>query len=70
MFNAVQPLSTISEEAVKNKQRMQENDSCGKVIYFELFGENCIKIITTGQDFRVNLYEFLLLGRKFKPKFK
>jgi hypothetical protein len=30
---------------------MGENDRCGKVIYFELYGENCMKIITTGQIF-------------------
>jgi len=53
---------------------MWENNSCGKVIYFELFGEKCMKIIITGQIFlsnyelsrflknQVNLYEFFLLG--------
>jgi hypothetical protein len=53
---------------------MRENNSCGEVINFELFGENCIKIITTGQTFllnynyqsfqnnQVNLYEFFILG--------
>jgi hypothetical protein len=33
---------------------MQEKDRCGKVIYFELYGENCVKIITTGQIFLSN----------------
>jgi hypothetical protein len=43
----VKPLSIVSEKTVKNKQ-MWENERSRKVIYFELFGENCIKIITTG----------------------
>jgi hypothetical protein len=33
---------------------MWENVSCGKVIYFELFVENCMEIITTGQIFLSN----------------
>jgi hypothetical protein len=53
---------------MKNKQWMWK--ICEKVIYFELFGENCMKIIVTGQimnyqgfqNNQVNLYEFFLLG--------
>jgi hypothetical protein len=30
------------------------SDRCGKVIYFELIGENCMKIIITGQIFLSN----------------
>jgi hypothetical protein len=47
---------------------MQENDSYGKVIYFELFGENCMKIITTGQFFLTNykLSSFLKQPGKFE----
>jgi hypothetical protein len=30
---------------------MWENDRCGKVIYFELFGENFMEIISTGAIF-------------------
>jgi hypothetical protein len=50
MFNTVKPPPIVSERTVKNKlhytgkQKMQE-------IYLELFGENCTKIITTGQIF-------------------
>jgi hypothetical protein len=55
MFNTVKPLSIVSERS-KNKQ-MQENVRYGKVIYFELFGENCMKIVTAGQVFLSN-YEF------------
>jgi hypothetical protein len=54
IFNAVKPLSIISEGTAKNKQWLQENDSCGQVTYFKLCGENCFKIITTGQVFLTN----------------
>jgi hypothetical protein len=54
MFNIVKPLSIISEGTAKNKRWMPENDSFGKVIYFELRGENCMKIMTTGQIFILN----------------
>jgi hypothetical protein len=47
MFNAVKPLSIVSKSTAENKRPMQKTDSRGKVIYFELFEENCIKIITT-----------------------
>jgi hypothetical protein len=50
----VKPLSVVSERTMKNKQRMWENTSCGKVIYLKLFGENCMKIITAGQIFLSN----------------
>jgi hypothetical protein len=33
---------------------MRENDRYGKVIYLKIFGENCMKIITTGQIFLSN----------------
>jgi hypothetical protein len=33
---------------------MWENDRWGKVIYFELFEENCMKIISTGLTFLSN----------------
>jgi hypothetical protein len=47
MFNTVKPLYIVSESA-------KRNDDCRKVIYFKLFGENCMKIITTGQIFLSN----------------
>jgi hypothetical protein len=50
LFNTFKPLSIVSERTVKNK-RLQEDDRCGKVIYFELFGENCMEIIATGPIF-------------------
>jgi hypothetical protein len=65
MFNTVKTLSIIFEGNAKNKQ-MREG------IYFELFRENYVKIISTGQIFfqitnyqgfqnnRVNVYEFFL----------
>jgi hypothetical protein len=37
-------------------------DECRKIIYFELFGDNCMEIITTGQILLSN-YE---LSRFFK----
>jgi hypothetical protein len=47
---------------------MQENDSCGNVIYFELFGENCMEIKTTGiKVFEISGYvcmRFSSLGLK------
>jgi hypothetical protein len=33
---------------------MEKKDGCGKVIYFESYGENYMKIITTGQFFLMN----------------
>jgi hypothetical protein len=66
----VKPVSIVSEKTAKNKRWMQEKDSCGKVIYFELTGKNCMKIITQDKflfwimDYQgflnnqVNLYEF------------
>jgi hypothetical protein len=70
MFNTLKPLTTVSERIAKKE------DQCEKVIYFELFGDICIKMITTGQTFlsnyelsrfskekkQVNLYEFFSLG--------
>jgi hypothetical protein len=52
-FNTVKPLAIVSEGSAINK-RMRKNDSCGKVIYLELFGENCMKVINTGQIFLIN----------------
>jgi hypothetical protein len=49
----MKPLSIIPERTVNNKQ-MRENESCGKVIYFELFAKNCMKIMTAGQIFLSN----------------
>jgi hypothetical protein len=48
-FNTVKPLSVSEGSAKKNNKR-------GKVIYFELFGENCMKIITTGQTFSFKVH--------------
>jgi hypothetical protein len=53
MFNTVKPLSIITQRTLENK-RMRGNDSCGKVTYFKLFGENSRKIITTRQIFLSN----------------
>jgi hypothetical protein len=53
MFNKVKPLSTIPKRTT-NKRWMQENERCRKVVYFKLFRENCMKIITTGQIFILN----------------
>jgi hypothetical protein len=47
MLNTVKPLSIVSERNVKINE-------CRKVIYFELFGDKCMKIITTGQIFLSN----------------
>jgi hypothetical protein len=33
---------------------MLKKDRCGKVIYFELSGKDCMKIYTTGQIFLSN----------------
>jgi hypothetical protein len=42
---------------------MQENDSCGNVIYFELFGENCMEIKTTGiKVFEISGYVYMRLS--------
>jgi hypothetical protein len=63
---------------------MRENDTWEKVIYFELFGENCMKIIITGQIFFQIMHRiikvfkitpkicmnFSFLGRKFKQYFE
>jgi hypothetical protein len=48
MFNTLKPIFIVSERAVKI------SDGCGNVIYFELFGRNVMKIITTGQIFLLN----------------
>jgi hypothetical protein len=45
-FNILKPVSLVSEWTAKNK-RMWENHAYGKVIYFELFEENCMEIIAT-----------------------
>jgi hypothetical protein len=45
---------SISERTAKNKQWMRENDIGRKVIYFQSFGENCMKFINTGQIFLSN----------------
>jgi hypothetical protein len=37
---------------MKGQQKL--NDEYGKVVYFELFGDNCTKIIITGQIFLSN----------------
>jgi hypothetical protein len=47
IFNTVIPLLITSEGPTENK-RMWENYSYRKVIYFKLFGENCVKIMTAG----------------------
>jgi hypothetical protein len=47
MFNTVKPLSIVSERIAKNK--------CAKVTYFELFGENVMKIMTKEQIFSIKL---------------
>jgi hypothetical protein len=51
---------------MKRPQKIKENNRCGNVIYFELFGEKCMTIMTTGQisfqNNQVNLYEFFFLG--------
>jgi hypothetical protein len=81
-FKTLKPLAIVSEGSAIN-ERMRKNDSCGKVIYLELFGENCMKVINTGQKFflhimsyqgfrnnQVNCMNFSSLRYKFKPKFK
>jgi hypothetical protein len=32
---------------------MWKNDRCMKVIHFKFFGENCMKIISTGQELNI-----------------
>jgi hypothetical protein len=49
-FNVLKRLFLVSEWTAKNK-RMWENHAYGKVIYFELFGENCMEIIITRRFF-------------------
>jgi hypothetical protein len=66
MFNTLKPLSTVSERTAK-KIRMRENDKYRKVVYFELPGVNCMKMITTGQIFLLN-YE-LSVFFKYPGKF-
>jgi hypothetical protein len=54
IINTAKPLSIVSERTAKNKRQMWENDRGRKVIYLELFGENCMQIITKGQIFLLN----------------
>jgi hypothetical protein len=43
-----------SETCSHRSERTAKNKRCGDVICFELFGENCMKIITAGQIFLLN----------------
>jgi hypothetical protein len=65
------------------KKKKKKKDECGKVIYFQSFGENCMRIITTGHIFLSNhelsrfskqpgkfVLSFSSLGYKFKLKFE
>jgi hypothetical protein len=55
MFNTVKPLFIASERTAKK-------DGCRKV--FELYGENCMKIITTKQIFfRIMTYQSIEINR-------
>jgi hypothetical protein len=38
------------------------NDEYGKLSYFKLFGENCVRIITTGQSF-LSTYKLLRFSK-------
>jgi hypothetical protein len=60
---AVKPLSILSEGTVKNILWMQENDSCGKVIYMddvqgpEKVNDTCMKTVHAGtQDRGFSVY--------------
>jgi hypothetical protein len=73
MFNTVKPLSIFSERNIKNKQWMQEKNSCETVMYSKIFGRAIWKLslqcrvfflITNYQGFQniqVNLYEFFVI---------
>jgi hypothetical protein len=51
MFNTLTAPTIVSERTAKNKKKTNEGKRCGKAIYFELFGENCMEIIITGHIF-------------------
>jgi hypothetical protein len=55
MFNALKPLSIVSERTAKIKDECGKRQMLGS--YFELPGENCTEILTTGLIFLLN-YEF------------
>jgi hypothetical protein len=40
MFNAVKPLSIVSERTMENKQLKWENDRCGKIYILYYLGRN------------------------------